>query len=270
MKKTTIKKSTLVLIIIVAVVSLISVSQVVILYHTFFTAECRWSSSLVEAIKDGETEEALALIDEGVEKGYEMDTPTFNTTVFTTLSEMSPDKPLRIACHEGNLSVVESLLKNGAKATPESDSEWGYIYCVVVRAYSETDIPVIRLLIEHGASADYSSISGYPILEAAQRPHSFAYNDESMSREQIARGVTEVFRYLAESTDCRVTDSAERNALHYAVIHQQWHLAEVLVNEYGFDVSARDKWGNTAYDLALERGGPDHILELLRGTHNET
>lgn len=267
MKKTT-KYALVTIIIIIAIIPILA--NVAFFAYTFWAPSCMWSQDLVDAIMNQDTDLALALIDEGKSKGYDMDAPTFNATVITSMCEMSPDIPLTVACQEKNLTVVERLLDEGASVNPEDKHSWNYIYCVMMRGYSPRELAIISLLIERGADVEFrnESLNERLVIKAVDRPLHGTYRDEEMDEDEVAAGIVEIFRYLAEYTDCYVTDGAGRNALHCAVLWHNWHLAEVLVTEYNFDISAKNLRGETAYDIALQEEAPENILALLNPSTN--
>ena len=229
-----------------------------------FNTPYRWSRNLQKAIQSADNQKAMALIDEGIERGYSLDTLSERASSLWTFLEHVPETPLQVACKEGNYAVAERLLQEGASVrSMEGGAGREPIFCVLLRSYNASDAQLIQLLIDHGAVLDYSDY--YLMLEAASRS-TYSQSTESdafLYDEEVAKGITEVFLILAQYSDCYVTDSANRNALHYAAIYENWILIEVLTSSFDYSLDAEDCWGNTAYDLAAENAAPIYILELL-------
>lgn len=227
-----------------------------------------WSGELVSAIRAGNTETALELIDQGAAKGFNMDTHEYPETVITKFAEMDPRTPLRVACSMGNYEVAERLLQNGASANGYKGLERlgrSPVFEVILGAYSPTDLPLLQLLHAYGASFDADEYDGAPIVSAVKRSSLHVHDSfPSMSSEEITQGIAEIFVYLSQYTDCNVLDGGRRNALHNAAWYENWYLCEILVQEYGFSIDMKDSFGKTPYDYAVESAAPDYILALLQ------
>lgn len=98
------------------VIALLLVVGCLLLYVN--NAPFRWSRNLCDAIRLGETDKALQLIDTGIEKGYSLDTLSEHPSFIWSLLEATPLTPLQAACKNGNYSVAEKLLKEGTGVRP--------------------------------------------------------------------------------------------------------------------------------------------------------
>ena len=227
-----------------------------------------WSGELVGAIRAGNTETALKLIDQGVDKGFSMDTYEYPVTVITKFAEMSPGTPLQVACSMGNYEVAERLLQEGASATGYKGLERlgrTPVFEVILGPYAPADLPLLQLLHAYGASFAADEYDGAPIVAAVKRS-SFHVHDSfpPMSSEEITQGIAEIFVYLSQYTDCHALDGGRRSALHNAAWYSNWYLCEILVRDYGFSIDAKDSFGKIPYDYAIESGAPEYILALLQ------
>lgn len=227
-----------------------------------------WSGELVSAIRAGNTETALEMIDQGAAKGFSMDTYEYPETVITRFCEMSPDTPLRAACSFGNYEIAERLLQEGASATGYIGSERlgrSPVFEVILGPYAPTDLPLLQLLHAYGASFDADEYDGAPIAAAVARSSLLVHDSfPPMSSEEITQGIAEIFVYLSQYTDCTVLDGGKRSALHNAAWYKNWYLCEILVQDYGFAIDAKDAFGKIPYDYAAESEAPDDMLALLR------
>lgn len=226
-----------------------------------------WSSKLVEAIRRGDTDAALELIDKGVAREFSMDTYEYPPTWLTNMCEMWPETPLRIACNRRNYAVAERLLQEGASATGYAGARRlgrTPVFEVILRPYSPVDLPLLQLLHEYGAGFEYEKYDGYPIIEAVTRSCKVTQNDApALTPDEISKGIAEVFLYIAEHTDCYVLDGGKRNALHNAALYNNWYLCRILAEDFAFPLDAVDFQGNTAYDHAVKNDAPEEILLLL-------
>lgn len=227
-----------------------------------------WSGALVSAIRAGNTETALELIDQGAGKGFSMDTYEYPETVITKFCEMDPRTPLRVACSMRNYEVAERLLQEGASATGYKGSERlgrSPVFEVILGAYSPADLPLLQLLHAYGASFDADEYDGAPIVSAVKRSSLYVHDSfPSMSSEEITQGIAEIFVYLSQYTDCNVVDGGRRSALHNAAWYNNWYLCAILIQDYGFSIDLKDSFNKTPYDYAVESEAPDYILALLQ------
>lgn len=234
------------------------------------SSQFRWSQKVCNAIRLGETETALQLIDKGIQKGYNLNTLSDQPSFFWTLIETTPLTPLQAACKYGNYVVAEKLVESGAvpKAI-DGGLSTEPILCILRRAYSPDDKALIQLLLDNGAVLSCNDGLENVLTNAAQRaPQDFNAKVDSVTGlypydEAVAKGITEVFLLLAEYCDGKTTNEAGRTPLHCAVLMGNWHLVRVLVSEFDYSLNAEDMSGNTAYDLAIENEAPNNILSLL-------
>lgn len=251
----------------VAVVVLLGV---IFMLNYIKNAPFRWSRSVCEAIRQENTETALQLIEEGVRKGYSMDTLSESPSRIWTFLEQTPQTPLQAACMYGNYPVAQQLFANGASAKAQKDgSTRESVFCVLCRAYKPTDAALIQLLIDHGAVFNDRQFGDAMMVQAAFRSPYIPGTDADSSPEsqiysaETAEGIADVFLLLSEYGNCYATNGAGQNPLHCAVMMENWHLVSILIEKFDYALDAQDIHGKTAYDLAVESGAEEEILSRL-------
>ncbi len=233
--------------------------------HIIETAPYRWSGRLVSAIRTGDNEKALQLIEEGIEEGYSMDTPTLKPSWLTRLCECTSYTPLAVACYEHNVTIVEALLENGS--TIEGAKEGAGrspVFFALSAPYSSELLDVLILLADAGEDFGKDPYDGYPLHWAArcQFPQMSA---EPLTKQDFHHGIEEIIIFIMQHMpDPYVAYGNGFTALHYAAIRENWYLCELLVSVYKFPLDSRTNVdGLTAYDIALQNNAPAEILSLL-------
>ena len=232
----------------------------------------RWSRNVCDAIRLGDTDKALLLIDKGICKGYNLNTLSEHPSFLWTLLESTPQTPLQAACKKGNYAVAEKLLENGAEpVSADGGIDTEPLLCVLERSYLPNDKEIVQLLIDYGAdlSCDNGSRNNLLTNAAFRAPRDFDAEKDAKTGthpydETVARGITEVFLLLADGNDGDTANEAGRTPLHCAAMMENWYLVRVLVAEFSYSLDAKDMNGNTAYDLAVENKAPHDILNILK------
>lgn len=234
-------------------------------------AENAWSRRLCRAIREGDTPTAVALMDEGVARGFSMDALTLPRTFVNVLCEQTIETPLETAIRAKNVELARALLERGACPNNSGTASIGGtgnngapVGFVLGAWYAPTDLPMLELLLEYGATFDEDILVEPLIHRAARRSaQSCELPEGENTPENAARGVTEVFRFIAQYKDVHQIAGGQ-SVLHVAATYRNWLLCRVLVEEYGIDRSLRMSDGRTAYDIALENGAPQELLSLLK------
>lgn len=239
-------------------------------YAALGGAENAWSRRLCRAIREGDANDALDLMDEGAERGYSMDALTHPRTLVSMLLETTIATPLETAICAGDVALARALLERGACPDNSATATIGGtgnngapVWYVLGPQYAPTDLPMLQLLAEYGATFA-EDVPGDPLIHRAARRSAATCDlpEGGSTPENAARGVTEVFRFLAQYKDVHVTVDGQ-SVLHIAAGCGNWPLCRALVEEYGLDTSLRMADGRTAYDLALENGAPQELLARL-------
>lgn len=238
---------------------------------------------LRDAIEANDTNLLKEILEDGAYvDGYTL--PLIALPVCIITDTALPVTPLQIACRDGNTEAVKILLEYGADANktyPGAFSCIGMIYATPEGRNSRFEI--IPLLIESGAVPNGTG-HGKRYNHAAFLEARFA-TDETAEKScaliecvtddaaQLKNGYratllgavdsTEVAHWLIErGADLNASDRYGFTPLMRAVTGGNFDMVELLVS-FGADLYVRNKDGQTAYDLAVERGYAE-IAELLK------
>lgn len=223
-----------------------------------------WSMRLQDAIAKHDTQRALVLIDEGIAKGYDMNTTNIRASFLTSMLEMSVYTPLDVACRARNPIVVERLLQEGANPNVGGMSRAPVLY-VLTGGYCSDIIPVMELLLAYGADFTSDDPNDLPIVWAVgglKAPRDKRATE--LSNEEILRGFTDVVLFLSQYNDVNTVTNGGFTLLHKAALCSNWMLREELAKNFNIPLSARDYQGHTAYDYAVKYGAPADILDRLK------
>lgn len=117
-----------------------------------------------------ETED-VAKVQELLENGVDPNVPSFRPSWVDVLLEGSPERPLSIACRKANLEIVKLLIEHGATAEPNPDTGWCPLW-KTIRSFQPDDVEIVSLLLENGA--DPINVGTYedpgPLVAAKMRP----------------------------------------------------------------------------------------------------
>jgi len=234
--------------------------------HIIETTPYRWSERLVSAIRAGDNERALELIQEGIEEGYSMDTPTLKPSWLVKMCECTSYTPLAVACYEHNPTMVKALLESGAtfEGAEEGSNGRSPVFFALSAPYSSELLDILILLADAGEDFGEHPYDGYP-LHWASHCHFPQTPSTPLTKQEYHQGIAEIVIFIMQyMPDPYVTHGTGRTALHYAAASENWYLCELLVNAYHFPLDSRTIVdGLTAYDIALQNNAPAEILSLL-------
>ena len=121
----------------------------------------------------------------------------------------------------------------------------------LLRAAKAGDLPVIHLLLEHGALVDLPNVFGHtPLMAAAGAGRGTTPSRGRFKTEVQAVEAIRVLREAGANVNARAV--AGDTAVHGAAIHG-WNEAIKLLAGYGADLNVADKDGMTPLDYALAR-----------------
>ena len=208
------------------------------------------------------------------------------------MAELNVWTPLQEACLSNDIEAVTILLENGADPNkiPIFQSPW---YAPIQIAASNGNVDMMAVLIEHGADVEafgHNTLvvltkkarwymtdhaislevykAGYELLEKHGMDASHSSFEESpLLCEAALLSDIEVTNYLVseKGLSATVCDPDGRTLLHLACLSGFTDPTAAYIQlllDYGIDPTAKDSYGKTAYDYAVEQGRTE-ILDLL-------
>ena len=225
---------------------------------------------LILALMNGHVDVAAALIRGGAD--VNMEDKVGQTALYAAVDLHTVPASNRPAPREtddalSSLDVIRMLLDKGAKVDAPlraqlpyrtkldrgGDGALGAGTTPLIRAAKSADVPVIRLLLERGATAKAATRNGINALMMAANVS--AREEDMTGRNKTQKDIIESIALLqAAGADVRGTDTQGRTALHGSAM---WGLTQVVrfLHQNGADLNARDKRGYTPLDHALGRAG---------------
>ena len=160
------------------------------------------------------------------------------------------DTPLFCSALNGYLGVTELLIKNGADVNVKDDNGETPLFA----AAECGDNRVVNLLLANKADVNVRGSDGYtPLLEAAWRGHKAT-----------------VQLLIASNAEVNVKDNQGEMPLHLTAENENKDIVKLLLANKA-EVNARDMYGRTPLQIALDYGGSNDVVQLLRqygGTNN--
>ena len=156
------------------------------------------------------------------------------------------------------MEIVKLLIDHGATADYQKDTGWSPLRGVLFW-YNPEDVDIVKLLLEHGADPEWVESGSNSIFAAADmRPYS---SDGVQYNPEVANGITTIVQLLLG--DCSVDMRGENGMTLLMVAARRGNLPLVeYLLDYGCDPSLTDYQGNTAADYAVGAGAED-VLSIL-------
>jgi ankyrin repeat protein len=228
-------------------------------------------TALILALINGHFDVAGVLIDGGA--NLDMEDKVGRTALWAAVDSHTVPSSNRPAPREtddtlSSLDIITRLLEKGAKADIPlraqipyrtkldrgGDGVLGPGTTPLLRAAKAGDVPVIRMLLDKGASPHTITTRG--AVNAVMMAANVAAREEDMTgRDKTQKDAIDSIRLLlAAGTDINGADTQGRTAMHGAAL---WGMTDVIrfLHQNGADVNAKDKRGLTPLDTALGLSG---------------
>ncbi|MBN1393368.1 MAG: ankyrin repeat domain-containing protein [Sedimentisphaerales bacterium] len=245
--------------------------------HPFCTGPLSVSSggmtALQLAVMKGDKELTQLLLDKGADADIQVDLVTFSTV--NPINEELVVKciggtALHFAVALKNRELVEILLPKTTNVNTESDGTTPLNMAVSLR-----NVEIVKALLKQGAEANTKSNDNLltPLRLAVMCISDSNCPDPEIAKQLLIFGADVDGKFSDSETKCLQTDRidrrskivkllSERTPLNIACGHQCPELVKLLL-DYGANVNAKDQKGQTALDIATEKGYTD-VAEVLR------
>ena len=257
-------------------------------FFTIFLISVNQAKNIVRLINEKNYEG----LEDACETALFIDKIPTASLIANALCEINVWTPLQTACINNDIEAVTILLKNGADPNkkPPFQLPW---YAPIQIATSNGNVDIMTVLIENGADVELyghgalikltkdarwhmnESISlesykaGYALLEqhgmSAVHP---SFDSWPLLCDSALLSDIEVTKFLIEDKKipADVRDSDGRTALHFACLSGYADPTKEYIQyliDHGVDSTAKDSFGKTAYDYAVEDGHTE-IADLLK------
>ncbi|XP_077297855.1 uncharacterized protein LOC143919419 [Arctopsyche grandis] len=185
------------------------------------------------------------------------------------------DSPLHNACRQGNINVVEFLVKNGADVNCKSTSKQTPLHLAAMRGYEK----VVKYLIENRATMEKGKSNDYPIdvavfhgnisiVEILIPNNNDKYLIHARFNNEIRKEDIDECKNIIQSLEETHPDWLEsmfkdNNSLRVAVKYSNVSMLEYLI-KYRISINACDDWKKTLLVVAAENKKMEALKLLLK------
>lgn len=195
------------------------------------TTSLKMTSLAVQSLFGYVEEENLPAIKAHLDKFREVDSRSDNGQT-----------PLMVAAEQGNLDIVQELIRRGANVNLDDIDSWTSLIC----AAKEGHIEVVQELLENGANLEHRDMGGWTALMWA------AY-----------KGRTEVARLLLDKgANPNITGQYSVYPIIWAAGRGHGEIVHLLL-QHSAKVNCSDKYGTTPLIWAARKGHYDSVMHLL-------
>ncbi|KAM9842583.1 kinase D-interacting substrate of 220 kDa B isoform 2-T2 [Aulostomus maculatus] len=195
------------------------------------TTSLKMTSLAVQSLFGYVEEENLAAIKAHLDKFRDVDSRSDNGQT-----------PLMVAAEQGNLEIVQELIRRGANVNLDDVDCW----TALISAAKEGHIEVVRELLENNANLEHRDMGGWTALMWA------AY-----------KGRTDVAQLLLEKgANPNITGQYSVYPIIWAAGRGHAEIVHLLLL-YGAKVNCSDKYGTTPLIWAARKGHYDSVVHLL-------
>lgn len=233
------------------IIKIIIVIFLIIALINVFTG-CEKSKNLIQSIRDGNTEEALKLIEDGANVNEYYPWRIFQPLLFFV--EEGSDLPLEVACGRGNVQMVQALLEHGAD--PNKYYKGGFSAVEAVRGDPDTRLELYKLLVKYNADVNLYGGDTSALCDELYRN---SWNN-SMNEEEEYEKTIEIICFLYDNGGKCLYRGNEINVLLYSAMRGMPELVSIFLNDYAIDVNVKSETGKTA----LMYGAEDNEMNLCQ------
>ncbi|XP_041827164.1 kinase D-interacting substrate of 220 kDa B isoform X2 [Melanotaenia boesemani] len=195
------------------------------------TTSLKMTSLAVQSLFSYVEEENLAAIKAHLDKFRDVDSRSDNGQT-----------PLMVAAEQGNLEIVQELIRRGANVNLDDVDRW----TALISAAKEGHIEVVRELLENDANLELRDMGGWTALMWA------AY-----------KGRTDVAQLLLErGANPNITGQYSVYPIIWAAGRGHAEIVHLLL-VHGAKVNCSDKYGTTPLIWAARKGHHDSVMHLL-------
>ena len=255
-------------IIVVTVIILGIVLYAIWLKSNVFNEQYAWSTELVQAIEEGDTEKAKLLL---TDEDKDVNEPGGGLFPYSYFVEVSSTRPLVEACFRGNYEIVKLLIERGADPTLDAGTPFDPLYNTLDE-YNINTYRIVKLLLEHGADPDEIVEFGeeplYLVAQMAQTDYIVDFEGtDTLSISERGENIVQVFKLIREYSKNKYPEPTEGpTLLMCAVKEENIALVRYLLENPSatFDVNEKDKYGRTAlFFLKWKSDSSPKIAEVL-------
>ncbi|XP_070697967.1 kinase D-interacting substrate of 220 kDa B [Pempheris klunzingeri] len=195
------------------------------------TTSLKMTSLAVQSLFGYVEEENLAAIKAHLDKFKDVDSRSDNGQT-----------PLMVAAEQGNLEIVQELIRRGANVNLDDVDGW----TALISAAKEGHIEVVRELLENNANLEHRDMGGWTALMWA------AY-----------KGRTDVAQLLLDKgANPNITGQYSVYPIIWAAGRGHAEIVHLLL-QHGAKVNCSDKYGTTPLIWASRKGHYDSVMHLL-------
>nr|XP_057946373.1 kinase D-interacting substrate of 220 kDa B isoform X1 [Doryrhamphus excisus]XP_057946374.1 kinase D-interacting substrate of 220 kDa B isoform X1 [Doryrhamphus excisus] len=195
------------------------------------TTSLKMTSMAVQSLFSYVEEENLAAIKAHLDKFRDVDSRSDNGQT-----------PLMVAAEQGNLEIVQELIKRGANVNYDDVDCW----TALISASKEGHIQVVRELLDNDANKEHRDMGGWTALMWA------AY-----------KGRTDVAQLLLDKgANPNITGQYSVYPIIWAAGRGHAEIVHLLL-QHGAKVNCSDKYGTTSLIWAARKGHYDSVMHLL-------
>lgn len=171
---------------------------------------------------------------------------------YWTIFEFSAVRPISVACETGNIELVKLLIDHGATAEHIEYTGWSPLRETLFRTDAD-DLEIIQLLLANGADP-FVLESGEPPVFAAARMYPELFGDDGYTsnyNETVGRDITAIVALLIGDQPIDMLSESGYTLLMCAAQRGNYHLTEYLIS-CGSNLALTNVQGETARDLAVK------------------